>query len=136
MCGGIGRGGGGATTRRRPAGGWRLRRSGGPQRRQRAGARRPLRRHVLGEGGAQRRRHARPRVNLHRLGVEAAEASLGRLDRRGVRGGEVGAAAPAQKGRRPRGGVGQHAQPGRRAGVHEAGAECVRRRRHDRHRRR
>jgi len=48
-----------------------------------------------GEGGAQRRRHARPRGDLRRLGIEAAEASLGRLDRRGVGGGELGAAPPA-----------------------------------------
>jgi len=91
---------------------------------------------VGGEGGAQRRRHACPRADLHRLGLEAAEASLGRLDRRGVGGGELGATPPAQEKGGPRGGVGGHAPERRRAGVVEAGAEGVGRGRHDRHRRR
>jgi len=63
---------------------------------------------VGGEGSAQRRRHARPLVDLRHLGVEAAETPLGRLERGGVGRGELGAPPPAQENRRPRGGVGRH----------------------------
>jgi len=89
-----------------------------------------------GEGDAQRRRHADPLADLPRLGVEAAEAALGRLDRRGVGGTKLGAPPTAQEGRRPRVGGGHKAQPGSRARVGQARAEGVSRRRQDRHRRR